>query len=89
MLDKLLKVLIKDDNVLELINYHKQIDRELRQLYHQEEKAKQECNEKLGKIRTERYRLQEKCQHLAKTFHPDASGNNDSETICDICGKEL
>ena len=30
-----------------------------------------------------------KCKHWATTFHPDASGNNDSFSTCDVCGAEL
>lgn len=29
------------------------------------------------------------CTHIETTFYPDASGNNDSYTSCDLCGKEL
>jgi hypothetical protein len=31
---------------------------------------------------------QERCQHWATRYYPDASGNNDSETRCLICGKD-
>lgn len=33
--------------------------------------------------------LEKECPHHETTFYPDASGNNDSETLCDICGKTL
>lgn len=33
--------------------------------------------------------LQEQCPHHETTFYADASGGNDSETICDWCHKEL
>ncbi len=29
------------------------------------------------------------CDHPIKTYHPDASGNNDSWYECEVCGKEL
>ena len=32
---------------------------------------------------------QKKCKHSKTTFHPDPSGNNDSFTECDVCGKEI
>ncbi len=85
MLNKLLKELIKDSETLDKITHHKQIYNDLRQLYHEEEKAKQECNEKLSKFQKERCRLQEKCQHLSTTSHSETYG---SYCICDICGKE-
>lgn len=33
--------------------------------------------------------VQKFCTHPSTTYHPDASGNNDSMTTCDICGVEL
>ncbi len=33
--------------------------------------------------------LREGCLHFQTTYYPDPSGNNDSHTECDICGKEL
>jgi hypothetical protein len=33
--------------------------------------------------------LTKRCSHHETTYYPDASGNNDSETLCDICGKSL
>ena len=44
------------------------------------------CKEKLS---VELEEIQSKCLHESTTYYPDASGNNDSSTICDICGKEL
>lgn len=32
---------------------------------------------------------QKKCGPPQTTFHPDPSGNNDSYTECDFCGKEI
>jgi hypothetical protein len=32
---------------------------------------------------------QKKCDHPVTTYHPDPSGNNDSYTECDVCGKEI
>ena len=29
------------------------------------------------------------CKHEKTTYHPDPSGNNDSYTECDVCGKEV
>lgn len=33
--------------------------------------------------------LIKKCEHPLTTYHPDPSGNNDSTTLCLICGKEI
>lgn len=32
---------------------------------------------------------QDKCKHEKTTYHSDPSGNNDSYTECDVCGKEV
>jgi hypothetical protein len=32
---------------------------------------------------------QNECKHEHTTYHPDPSGNNDSYTECDWCGKEI
>lgn len=29
------------------------------------------------------------CEHIATTYHRDASGNNDNWTSCDVCGNIL
>lgn len=33
--------------------------------------------------------IRENCKHQSTKYYPDASGNNDSCTICDICGEEI
>ena len=51
------------------------------------ERAKKEydkvCIVENGKID----HLQKSCDHYDTTYHPDASGNNDSCTVCNICGQ--
>ena len=44
--------------------------------------AKSECDQHVVDT-------QNRCDHVISTFYPDASGNNDAHTDCDICGKEL
>ena len=39
-------------------------------------------------IKHELAEIQRSCPHLAKTYHSDASGNNDSFHKCDLCGEE-
>jgi len=34
-------------------------------------------------------RIQASCKHHLTTYYPDPSGNNDSSTECNICGKEV
>ncbi len=34
-------------------------------------------------------KLQNNCEHISTKYYPDASGNNDSSTFCNICHKEL
>lgn len=31
--------------------------------------------------------IQKECPHISTTYHPDASGNNDSNVECNHCGK--
>ncbi len=50
-----------------------------------EDKHRSDIKE-LKKHKTE---IQAKCNHYSTTYYPDASGNNDSYTECDVCGKEL
>lgn len=33
--------------------------------------------------------IRDNCQHNKITYYPDVSGNNDSEYICDICGRHV
>ena len=45
------------------------------------EATMQSLNKDLAAIRNE-------CPHISTTYHPDASGNNDSITECNHCGKQ-
>lgn len=40
-------------------------------------------------LRDEILAVQSRCAHADHTYYPDASGNNDSYTLCNVCGKEL
>jgi hypothetical protein len=48
-----------------------------------------EYRAKRGHLRAVLQVEQTKCTHPKTTYHPDPSGNNDSFTKCDVCGKEL
>jgi hypothetical protein len=45
--------------------------------------------EELKSIEREKAAFIESCCHYSTTYHPDASGNNDSFETCDVCGAEL
>ena len=49
----------------------------------------EEYKEKLAQLNKDIVETQKLCPHLETTYYPDASGNNDSETTCDWCGKEI
>lgn len=53
------------------------------------EQERDRHNELIKKLKSKLASIQHDCTHLAKTYHPDASGNNDSYYSCDICGAEL
>lgn len=40
-------------------------------------------------LRQELRAAQKICKHEHTTYHPDPSGNNDSYTECDVCGKYI
>lgn len=48
-----------------------------------------EYNDAFKALGVEVKEVREKCPHYVTTYYPDPSGNNDSETTCDICGKEM
>lgn len=45
--------------------------------------------EKKREIESELKKVRELCQHWTQTYHTDPSGNNDSYSECNICGKYL
>ena len=57
-------------------------------LFRYEEIEKQYHNEKL-KISAKQKDIQNTCHHEVTEYYPDSSGNNDSCTVCKICGAEL
>jgi len=52
-----------------------------------------EMEEKVAKYKAQIRKMESEmyfnCSHMATTYYPDASGNNDSETICDLCELEI
>lgn len=101
LLDNILNKYIKEnvgkntklsDYIQEKLEYYKSISEnkysQSRELYELE----QEYNNKVNIIKTRWKLLKEgklKCDHPVSTYYPDASGNNDSFYICDICSEEI
>ena len=48
-----------------------------------------EHKEEKEKINQQLRELKQECKHEVTKYYPDASGNNDSSTVCQICDKEL
>ncbi len=55
----------------------------------EKDSAKKIFEEKLLEIDKKIRELQKVCPHESTHYCPDASGNNDSHTYCDICDKEV
>jgi hypothetical protein len=65
------------------------LQRDLKMLDRAEQEAIDAHEAKLREIYGRRQHIQCACTHPSTTYHPDASGNNDSHTECDICGVEI
>lgn len=46
-------------------------------------------SEVMRRLNESRSEVQKRCAHVITKRHPDASGNNDSWTECEICGVVL
>ena len=55
----------------------------------QRKAAKEEYEKQLKRIDETEKIMQGACDHPARTFHADSSGNNDSWSECQICGAEI
>lgn len=56
------------------------VERRKREERNRHESEMKRLDEKLAGI-------QKECPHISTTYHPDASGNNDSSVECNHCGK--
>jgi tRNA(Ser,Leu) C12 N-acetylase TAN1 len=72
--------------ILDRLDHLKQ---EAIELANKREKAQKQFEEELKSIEREKAAFIESCCHYSTTYHPDASGNNDSFETCDVCGAEL
>ncbi len=53
------------------------------------EEEKEKYKKNIEKINNEIKTIQEKCCHPISYFCGDASGGNDSYSVCEICNKEI
>lgn len=53
------------------------------------EKLAAKHKNEVSAIRSRISELRKSCGHEDTTYYPDASGNNDSYTECNICGSEV
>jgi len=53
------------------------------------DKEKQRHEKTTKELRQQMWDIQKECPHYETTYHADPSGNNDSETICNWCDKEV
>ena len=61
----------------------------LARLKQEKDNAKKAFEEKLIEIDKKTKELQKTCLHESTNYCPDASGNNDSHTYCNLCDKEV
>lgn len=60
-----------------------------KEIIEKQNKLQKKYQKNMNKLDEELFQLQEICKHDSKMtiYHPDPSGNNDSEYECPICGK--
>jgi len=75
------------DYIANAIETDKTLHQELRSITRDEQDEEERHKKAVGEINARRVDLQKQCPHLETTYYPDASGNNDSEHICDLCGR--
>ncbi len=61
----------------------------MRMMEAKENNLQVDFDEDKQKLQKEKLLIQKECKHYSKTYYPDASGNNDSYTECDVCGKRI
>lgn len=75
--------------VSDFVQKEREIKRVLNNIHNGKNRIMEEYKNKIAELNREICETQKDCPHLETTFYPDASGNNDDDTICDWCGKEL
>ncbi len=56
---------------------------------HEEKRLEESYRKDRAELQRKRAEFRKGCPHPSTTYYPDASGNNDSHTECDICGAEV
>lgn len=69
-----------ESNQNEISKEIKYLEEEIGNLWLAYDKGRETLLNKIREVRT-------LCDHSDKTYHPDASGNNDSHYECNTCGK--
>ncbi len=67
----------------------KTIEREIARIATERERADEKLLDTLAALNMQEREIRDRCKHTKTTYHPDASGNNDSSNTCDICGREV
>lgn len=98
-LEDLLKDRLKirsEENISDLVSrmrttadYLEQIRQKRGELEMRKQIASNKYDQEMSDVQKELAELRQSCRHPCSTYYPDASGNNDSSTICRLCGKEL
>ncbi len=90
---QMLQQAYKGDNLAGFLHDELEAAGEIRQLMSKaredEHTEKTRHNLAMKEIGLDLRRIREACKHWQTTYYPDPSGNNDSSTTCDICGKDL
>lgn len=88
MLDKLLKKLGTGELAGKVARY-REICNEVACQERKKVEAEQDYVDILADLNRSIRGIQQTCDHPIITRYPDASGGNDSSTVCDVCGKEV
>lgn len=74
--------------IAEAVSQAKEIRRQLTLAYNKLDNAKHIYEEAENKCALDVTEIKKRCTHPTTTYFPDPSGNNDSYTQCDVCGRE-
>lgn len=70
------------------IEKYEKIRKAIKTITDKQHQARETCEQTIKNLQKETQTILETCDHPDTTHHPDPSGNNDSYTSCNICGKE-
>ena len=75
--------------VADLIQQEEKIKHSIRQKQNEIQELKDIYNINVNRLMDNIEAIQQSCPHIEHTFFGDPSGNNDSFTLCNWCGKQL